>query len=157
MSDVIKTRDWIPAMVWFIFGSVIAFQAYKLDIGDLHTPGAGMLPFILGVILVLLSVPIFVYAYRGFRKRDRKEDNVWERLDFRKMGISVLALIFYGFALDKVGFTLTVLITMFVLFKVVGSTKWYKILLLSCLTAFFSYLLFVIVLEVQFPSFPARF
>jgi len=150
----ITKKDWIPGVIWLFFGGIITFQSYRIGIGTIHNLGPGMLPFLLGIILMLLSVSLLFHAYRDWRKRETQKETIWIGLNFRKMATVIVALILNGFLLDKIGFTLSVFVTMFILFRTVGSMKLFKVLVLSCLTVGLSYLVFVVILDVVFPSFP---
>jgi hypothetical protein len=149
-----KKGDFLPALIWMILGLIVIIVSYQLDIGKFNRPGPGMMSFLLGIVLIFLSIPILISSLAKTIHKNRKESNIWAGINFLRLGLVLLGLVAYGLLLERVGFTATVLLCVFFLFKLVGSLKIYKALIYSSLTAIFSYLIFVIALNVQFPSFP---
>jgi len=152
----IGKKDLIPATVWIILGILMIIGSYELDLGKLQTPGPGMFPFLLGVILILVSLPILISALKDIRRSRKKKVNIWGGVDFLKMGAIVAVLLAYGLLLERVGFSVTAFLCLFFLFKVVGSETLSKALVLSSVTVIASYLLFIIALKVYMPLFPWR-
>ena len=149
-----KQRDLIPAAVWVILGLLTTSGAYRLDIGSFHRPGPGMLPFLTGIGLTFLSLPIIISALVYIVREKKKDINVWAGINLRRIGLTGLGLVFFGLILETIGLTVTVFLTTFFLYKVVGTRKTYKVLISALFTALASYFVFVTVLKCQFPSFP---
>jgi hypothetical protein len=43
-----EKEDLLPAIIWISLGIGIAVDSYLLDLGSLHEPGPGLLPFLYG-------------------------------------------------------------------------------------------------------------
>jgi hypothetical protein len=153
-SSNLGKRDLVPAIVWIILGILLFIGSYKLHIGCLRDPGPGMIFFFLGIILILLSLPIVVRSLRNIKNEKKKEKSIWAGVDLWKIGVTVVILFAYGFILEGIGFSVGTFCCLFFLFKIVGSEKVVKSLLLTSITVISAYLLFIIALKVQMPSFP---
>lgn len=148
-----KRNDVIPAMVWMGLGIALAIGSYKLKLGSLHTPGPGLMPFLLGIALSLCSIPIVVRSIQMItRKFKERDEDVWSGIDFKKLILVVASLIGYAVLLESVGYLVTAFLVLVILFKTVESQKWSLVVVLSVLSVISTYLLFVVILNVQLPS-----
>ena len=64
----LKKRDVIPALIWIIIGLAVMMVSYQMSLGTLHTPGPGLLPFLLGSLLVIVSLSIFINSLTAVQK-----------------------------------------------------------------------------------------
>ena len=71
--------------------------------------------------------------------------------------IALAALFGYGMALGYLGYLLTTFLFMLSMGQLMESKGWLATTLLALLTAVLSYLLFVVLLEVQLPQGPLGF
>ena len=148
-----KKIDLIPAIFWMGLGIVVVAGSYRLRLGTLASPGPGLMPFILGVMLSLSSVPIFVRSFLVIvRNQEREDESIWSGIQFKRLIIVVISLVSYWMFLEKVGFVVMTFILLLILFKTIDSQKWYKVLIASVLTVFFVFLFFVVILKVELPS-----
>lgn len=144
----------IIAIVWIVFGIIIAKASYGLGLGNLVKPGAGLVPFCLGIILFLCSFPILIRSFVNIEKAGKgKEEGIWSEIDFKKIAVALASLIVYLIFLERLGFLVTAFLILLILFKVVGSQKWSRALIATVLAVSCSYLLFVLLLKVYMPSF----
>lgn len=147
-----EKRDLIPAIIWISLGIGIVADSYHLGLGSLHKPGPGLLPFLLGIGLTLVSLPLF---YRFLRSRTgitkERGKGIWSGVQFRKMGIVLFSLIGYALLLEVIGYIFATCGILMVLFKTLSTQKWYWMVILPILTAVGTYFLFGIVLEVPLP------
>lgn len=147
-------RDLIPVIIWIILSLLVIVGSYKLGLGTFRNPGPGMFPFLLGTALIFVSLPVLIYSLWDFKSWRKKEVSMWEEIVLWKMGVIVLVLLAYGMILERMGFLITTFLCLFFLYKIVGSERFRKALILASLTVIFSYLLFEIALKVYMPSFP---
>jgi len=153
--SMVNRGEVLLVLLFILIGLLVIVESYRLDIGRIEKPGAGMMPLSLGGIMVLISLRVLL----GFmsRKRERegvREKNMWAGVNFWRMGLVMLSLAGYGIVLERIGFSLATACSLFVLFKFVGSEGWRRALILTCLTVVFAYLLFVTLLRMEMPSFP---
>jgi len=156
---VLKKRDVIPASVWIIIGLAVMMVSYQMSLGTLHMPGPGLLPFLLGSLLVIVTLPIFINSLVLFKRTSpgTRETGIWAGIEFKNVLIIVVALVAYALLLEKLGFLITAFLFLFVLFSAFDSRRWFFALGVSLVTILISYTLFVLVLRVELPSGLIRF
>jgi len=147
--------DLLIAIFWMIFGIIITTVSYGLGLGNLTTPGSGLMPFALGIILSLCSFPILTRYFVNRKKTDKGgQQRVWSEVSFRKIALVLACLIGYSLLLERLGFLVITFFLLLVLFKMVDSQKWSWTLIATILTTSFAYFLFVVLLNVYMPTFP---
>ncbi len=148
-----KKNDLIPAIIWIILGIAVAIGSYRLKLGNLANPGPGLMPFLLGIALLVCSFPVLIHSFlKMMRKTEQKEKIIWSEIDFKKLVIVLTSLIGYAVILEKIGFVTTTFLLLSILFKTVDSQKWFSVLIASILTVIITYFLFVVILKVELPS-----
>jgi len=147
--------ELLIAVFWVIFGIIIATVSYGFGLGNLATPGSGLMPFALGIILSLCSFPILTHYFLNRKKAGEEEQRgVWSEVSFRKIALVLACLIGYSLLLERLGFLITTFFSLLVLFKMVDPQKWSWALIATILTTSFAYFLFVVLLNVYMPTFP---
>jgi putative tricarboxylic transport membrane protein len=143
-----KTRDLISGIFWLGFGAVFTVGGLQQGLVRQGIPGPGSMPFVVGLILMGLSVVIFVQALLSSSSAKAK---FFPREDsFSSLALALLALFIYGFFLKPAGFVLTTFVFLFFVLRWVGREGWISTLFFSLLTAVLSYLLFT-ALQVELP------
>jgi putative tricarboxylic transport membrane protein len=114
-------------------------------------PGPGFLPFLSGLALIFVSLFVLIPAVC---QKEKAESTGFfpERDSFRKLLFALVALFAFGVAMRHLGYLLTTFLFMFFTPRVMGPKGWGTITLVALLTAVLSYLLFVVLLEVQLPK-----
>jgi len=144
-------HDQITSLFLLAIAIFFCIESLPLGMGNLHNPGAGFIPFFSGALLVCLAIAIFVrdLLEKGTRFGLGKD---WKR------GAWVLGcLFFYLFSLDKLGFIITTFVFMVLLLLSFQPRRWIGIFMVSVLTVFFSYVIFVHLLGVTLPKGILRF
>ena len=141
-------------MIWIIIGLAVMVVSYQMSLGTLHTPGPGLLPFLLGSLLIVVSLPILIGSLRLFRKTvpESRAAEIWAGVEFKNVLIIIISLVAYALLLEKLGFILTAFLFLFVLFATFDFQRWLFALGVSSVTIFITYLLFNVVLRVELPS-----
>lgn len=149
-----KKKDLIPAFIWMGLGIAVAAISYGLQLGTLRNPGAGLMPFLLGILLSLCSVPILIGSLLTISRTKAKQgdEGIWSGVQFKRLIFVVFSLVCYAMILEKVGFVIATFLLLIILFRVIGSRKWLFALMTSAIVVFLSYLLFVTLLKVEMPS-----
>ncbi|HSR11865.1 MAG TPA: tripartite tricarboxylate transporter TctB family protein [Thermodesulfobacteriota bacterium] len=148
-TNEFNKRDIIPALLWIAIGLGVMIVSYRLSLGTLHSPGPGMLPFILGSLLLVISLPILIHSIPA--SAGKGEPGIWSGIEKKNVVIIVAALIAYALFLEKAGFLLTAFLFLLVLFWVFDPRRWILALGVSLLTAAVTYTLFVLILQVELP------
>ena len=141
-------------MIWIIIGLAVMVVSYQMSLGTLHTPGPGLLPFLLGSLLIVVSLPILIGSLLLFRKTvpESRAAEIWAGVEFKNVLIIIISLVAYALLLEKLGFILTAFLFLFVLFATFDFQRWLFALGVSSVTIFITYLLFNVVLRVELPS-----
>jgi putative tricarboxylic transport membrane protein len=158
----------ISAVIIVAFGGfVMAYSYYSLKLGMMITPGAGFLPFFIGIGLVILGVLWFVQ--KSMRKGEvcvpLMEDTCAtvegpsKAVDLiagisRKMLLGLAVLIVYAALFERIGYFLSTLIFMFAWQMLVEKERWQKSLLITAIATITMYTLFHYLLNVPLPNGP---
>jgi putative tricarboxylic transport membrane protein len=120
-----------------------------LGLGRLHNPGPGLMPFLLGFFLCIISSYLLLMSLhktkgQGTVKREQSQVHVG------KLCMVLTSLFAYALLLEPLGFLMTTLFTLLFLFRTMNN-RWSSVLFASFLTAFLSYVIFTY-LGIQFPK-----
>jgi putative tricarboxylic transport membrane protein len=135
-------------LFWIALAVFVGRESWQYNVGGLHTPGPGFLPFYTALLLGILSLIALVQTLKG---GDGPASAIWGKMNFRKLGITLAALFLYTILLDKIGFVTGTFLLLLLLFRVVEPYKWTSVLLLSFFTITGTYLFFVVLLESRLP------
>ncbi len=140
-------------VIWLLVGVGFCLGSLKLKIGGLHNPGAGFIPFLVGMLLITFGlIMIFSFLFGSQTRRERKGG--WGRKNLANLWVpflTLLILIGYIILFEPVGFLLTSFLCLFLLFKISDPQKWLLPIGLSLGTVVISYLVFSVWLQNQFP------
>jgi putative tricarboxylic transport membrane protein len=132
-------------------GAALAVGSIELGLGSLHKPGAGLMPFLTGILLGSLGLLLTLLDTR--KRSDVKEREAISLRQFWGKGACSLAASFlYAFVLDPLGFIVATFLLFLSLLKIMGSRKWFTPILISFLAVSVSYLIFDVWLRIEFPK-----
>lgn len=138
--------DRISGIVVLLLGAAILWQGRHLTTGSLRSPGPGFFPYLLAGLLIILA--LFLIVPR------KKKESPSESSSFPFVGrvsIVFIALLFYFYFLESLGFILVSFFLMTFLFIVMASEKWHLALLQSLIFVGLAYVLFDVLLKSQLP------
>jgi hypothetical protein len=131
------------------FGVIFLVGGMVYGIGNVHSPGAGFLPFWVSLILVTLSG---VYLLIGRRELGRKGERFFaHRKNMIKLILTFLSLLAYSFLLSPLGFIPATFLFLFFILRFVAPQTWKVVISLSVLTALAAYAFFVLWLGASLP------
>ncbi len=147
-----KHRDMVSSLVWIFLGGL--FMAGSLEQGLMRrgVPGPGFLPFFSGLAMVLISLFVLTPTLGQRKKAENSETFFPGRDSVRKVLLALAALVAFGVAIEYAGFSITTFFFMFFIALIMDPKRWRASAVLALLTAVISYLLFVVLLEVQLPK-----
>lgn len=126
----------IIAVLWLIGSLFYLFFTQQLAFGTLHSPKAGFLPSLAGVISLSLAVIFIVQLWA--KKEKRMEPSVnWTKFIF-----TILGFLFYLVILSSIGYFVATFVILFYLFKIADTKGWIIPLLLTSGSLGILYLLF---------------
>jgi putative tricarboxylic transport membrane protein len=145
-----KNRDLVSSIIWMALGILFVAGSWQQGLMRRGVPGPGFLPFFSGLALIFVSLFVFIPAL-GQGKKTRVGNFFPERDSLRKLLLGLAALVSFGVAMEYAGYLLTTFLFMFFVIRIMEKKRWQIVGLVALLTAVLSYLLFVVLLEVQLP------
>jgi len=144
-------RSNIPIFIWILLSFFIMFFSHQFGLGEFRTPGPGLMPFLIGLFLLLISLYSFMRSL--LRKGDREETLIEERstVSFWRVGFVLLSLLAFALLLEKIGYLITSFLILAFLFRSTGSKGWRFALITSGVTALATYFVFTY-LGLRFPT-----
>lgn len=156
----------VANLVIIALGIFVALYSYSfLKLGILITPGAGFLPFLCGMALIVLGIVwriqtmILKFPARGKPAEEpsgaASETGPAALRDSRiKLFLAFLATVIYAFLFERIGFFLSTVLFMLGWQIVVERQRWLKAVIITVLCAVAMYTLFKSLLHVELPSNP---
>ncbi len=132
-----------------IVSAVTVILSSKLPFGSFASPGAGFLPLLVGVLMLLLSLGLFI---QQLFKGEEGRKTLWAKGGTARVLLILASLVFYGLFLEKFGFILMTFLLMGFLLLAIGRVRKSVVVLLSLLSSFGCYGVFQLWLNVQLPK-----
>ena len=141
----------IVIVFWIGLSLFVTVLSYKLGLGKFHIPGPGLMPFILGILLLIISFYLLIISL--FKKNGKqgipKEEP--SQIDFVRISLVLISLFVYALLLEKLGYLITTFLLLIVLFRSAGSKRWRSVLIASTLAVFLTYFVFTF-FGLRFPA-----
>jgi hypothetical protein len=145
-------NEWVLHLGMSLLGMVFVIESVQLGLRGVHRPGAGFLPFFVGIGLSMLGIFSLVKNLLDNRRDPNKEGNKL----FGRSALSVVVLIVVMYAyvvvLPWLGYLLSTFMLLIYLFKAGGFRKWAYTLIAALVTVSISYWLFGFLLMIRFPK-----
>ena len=145
------TTDRLSASILALFALLVIWESRHLPLGTFHQPGPAYVPVLLASLLLLFGVLIIVSAGRAPSLSSVR----WT--EWRHALAILTACVFAVFAIERLGYRLTVFLMLGFLVKVVEKRGWALSLVFASSLAFGSYFLFYTTLRVPLPQGPFGF
>jgi putative tricarboxylic transport membrane protein len=143
-----KKTYCIANIFWLALAALAAVGSWRLEVGTLHNPGAGFLPFYAAVLFGVLAI---VSLLQDLRTLSGPATELWEGVRWIKWITMVASLFIYVAILEWLGFMLATFLLMLVLFRLLEPYRWTTVVLFSLLTMGSAYLFFVVLLDSRLP------
>jgi putative tricarboxylic transport membrane protein len=136
----------IIIIVWIGLGSFFVAYSYNLGLGRLSSAGPGLMPFLIGLLL-LASGLCLGYAAIKKSRIDKDAPSVDERAEetsevsLKKSIILILSLILYALVMEQLGFVVATFLLLSVAFHALG-VKRLRALAGSLVTVLICYFVF---------------
>lgn len=143
--------DQVSPFFWLAFGLLSAYGAVKMGLGTFREPGSGLLAFLASCFICLMAIIILFQSLvlkRGFLD---KVYSLWEGASWRRPLAIGIILGAYIFSLERVGFLITSLAMLFVMFKLVEKLSWAKAIVISLTISWLAFILFNKILKATLP------
>jgi len=141
-----KQADIGSSLCLIVIGSLVAWQAQKLSVGDYHAPGPGFFPFYLSLLLIIAGIAIFI---QGLREKPEEEEAAPRKM---RVAVALAAIFIYPFLLEPLGYLLTTFLLMLLCIRMMLTRAWWFAPSLSIAISLFSYIIFKVWLQVLLPA-----
>ncbi len=146
----------ITNLIVIALGIFVAYHSYAtLKLGILISPGAGFLPFLCGIALIVLGV---VWRLQGLLRKSRPAPAAAGAAPLpgtrTKLVLAFLTTVAYAVLFERIGFLLSTLVFMLGWQMVVERERWLKSVIVTALCAAAMYGLFRFLLHVELPPNP---
>jgi hypothetical protein len=140
----VKKAQVIAGIFWIGLSLFVMLVSSNLGLGKLRNPGPGLMPFVIGLMLLLVSL---LFVARLLLKTHGKgeigsEVEAPSPTGYWKISILLGSLIAYELLLEKLGYPIATFLLLFLLLRVTGSKKWIATLVSSGLISLATYFLF---------------
>lgn len=149
-----KSRDLQSGLFCLALGILVAAGSLHQGLMRRGVPGPGFLPFFTAILFIALSLAVLIPAFGGGKGKEELREGAKlfsEKDSLKKVLLSLTALFAYGLLLSYAGYLLTTFIFMLFILRIVEPVPWKTVVWTALATAVSSYLLFVVLLEVQLP------
>jgi putative tricarboxylic transport membrane protein len=144
-----KKADLISGFVLLALSVYLIEEAWRMPPSGTASPGAGFLPFWLGVILAGLAIRIIVGAWLS---RSTEKSPFPEKKKIIAIGSVLGGLAVYIAVIEYLGFLVDTLLYVAFLMGIVQREKWLKSLLVAVSTAAGLYVIFQVLMGVGLPA-----
>jgi hypothetical protein len=147
-----KDIDRISGVIFFFLGLGICLKSLTYPIESLKTPGAGLFPLFISIIMMSLSA---VLAIQTFLQKDKELIKVSfspAKGAAQRVLLGFVALLTFRYLFPLVGFAFSIFILTFFLAKSLGQYSWKFSIFFSMLTALMAYYLFQVWLSIPMPQ-----
>ncbi len=117
-----RTADLTSGLLCLALALFITLSGWDLGLGTMVEPGSGFMIFWVGVIMTVLSLAALAFAVR--EPAHRGLGALWTGLSWKKIPYVTILLVIYAWLLPTLGFPLTTVLFLLVLFKTVEPQSW---------------------------------
>jgi putative tricarboxylic transport membrane protein len=144
----VKKTYCVANLFWLALAALSAVGAWRLEVGTLHSPGAGFLPFYAAILFGVLA---FVSLLQDLKKMAGPASEIWDGVRWTRWITMVASLFIYVAIMEWLGFMLATFLLMLVLFRLLEPYRWTTVLFFSLATMGSAYLFFVVLLDSRLP------
>jgi hypothetical protein len=145
------TTDRASAIALIIFALLVIWESRQLPLGTLRQPGPAFIPILLALLLLMFAVFLVLTSSRP----PSLSSITWT--EWRHALAILAASLFSVFAIERLGYRLTVLLVLGFLVKLLEQRSWIVSLSFAFTLSFGSFFLFYTVLRVPLPQGPFGF
>lgn len=147
-----KKSNLTGALILFVFGGAVCFEARKLGIGRFSAPQAGFFPYWLAVGLLLTSGALIIKSLRLTEKRPADTPGFWKGIPWERILLVVTGILLYAFLLEPLGYLIATTLLMVFLFSLAQPQRWLSVVVWGVAVSVLTYVLFKVWLQVPFPA-----
>ena len=139
-----------PLIFFVLFSIYVCIVSYRLDLGSLHKPGSGFMPFWSGAFVGILAA--IVLAQDIFSRRKAREEETKERVTWKSIVLTLLFFLVYILVLERLGYIIATVLFVGIILKVIERKGWFLSSWVAVAMALVSYYIFKVWLEAELPK-----
>jgi hypothetical protein len=147
MMRIRSPKDFWAGLIFIAIGGGFVLLAQQYRLGDMHRMGPAMFPTLVGALLAALGLIIAVRAFA-------LDGAPVPRFDARPIGVSILAIVLFGIALQWLGLVAAVAVLVLVGAYAARNVRLRDNLALAAVMVAFSVGVFVWLLGLPLPLWP---
>ena len=138
------------AVFWLCVGIAATFSSTHYSLGSFSDPGPGTLPFLLGLVFILLAL---IYLVKSVLVRAPVDPTTTFAIGagWRKAASVVVALLVSAIVFESLGFLITVFLLITISMLLMEPQRWRLAVFMGLASSLGSYVIFDIWLKVQLP------
>jgi len=145
------TTDRLSGSVLAIFALLVIWESRHFPLGTFRQPGPAFVPILLAILLLMFAVSLMLTS-GGAPLLSSIQWTEWRH------AIAILvASVFSVFAMERLGYRLTIVLTLMFLVKFIEHRGWILSLVFAMSMSFGSFFLFYTMLRVPLPQGPWGF
>ena len=146
-----RIYEIISAFFFSILGFAVIVGGLRLGFGQWQDPGQGFMAVLAGVSLTFLSALWIALIMMKRGGLGTVKSFFATEQSHKKVLFTLLPLVLYAVLLEALGFPLTIFLFLVFLFRVIKPQSWSSSLITALIVSVTSFILFEILLKVQFP------
>jgi hypothetical protein len=148
-ENSMKKRNLVSGLILLTFSIGTFFESRNLEIGTLSSAQTGFFPFILSILLAILSMILLGQAMKG---KNEGAIPAWvSKGGWRGISLTLGVLFFFAIFFERLGYLISTFLLIFILVKAIGDRKWWVAVFFALLSTLGSYLIFGILLKTPLP------
>ena len=117
-------------------------HSLSLGLKGITGPGPGLMPFLVGLLLLLTSIYLLVTSFLKRQEGDSLREERQSNVSLGKLTLVVASLLAYAVFMERLGFLITTTLLLITLLKGMGSKKWSSVVLASVSISLITYFAF---------------
>lgn len=147
-----KKADLITSTVLLVLSGYVIQEAWRMPPSASFGPGAGFLPFWLGVALAVFATILFVSAWRRQATEDDSKPVFPGKQALLGIALILVGLAGYILLIEVLGYLMDTFLFIVFLMKVVEREKWRLTLMVAVSTTAALFIIFEFLLKIKLPS-----
>lgn len=144
-----RQRNFISSIVLLALACATFLEVSRMPIGTPGRPQVGFYPFILAILLTILTLLLLWQAIKekdGGGRTAEMRSGAWKRI-----GLAMGALFAFAFLLDLLGYIISTFLLIAFLLRAIEPHKWRIVIIVAFLCSLVTFLVFNLLLEAQLP------
>jgi hypothetical protein len=147
----VDRQNLVGGLFWLGLSIFVCLISIKEDLGGVNSPGPGFFPFLSAVVLGFSAIILLVTSSLR-KKKESFITDLWTGLKWSKVIWVLVSLFLYPFLLPILGYLITTVGLLTVLFSILGRSKAWVRGVNAVIITLISYVIFYFLLNVRLPK-----